>query len=74
MSGQRRANWRTEMDAVIGALEARVSERIDGEDMWRRNEFVALRARLERTEFNLRLAFLALAIVVTSTVIQAVSR
>jgi hypothetical protein len=74
MSGQRRAKLESKLAEELAAVEVRVTERIDGEDMSRRNEFVALRERLERAEFNLRLCGVGLVIMIVSAVIQAVSR
>ena len=73
MSGQRRANWEAKLDAVIDAHRDVVAQMLEAEALTRRNEVLALRERLE-WEFNLKLAGLALAILVASTVIQAVSR
>jgi hypothetical protein len=84
MTGQRRANWRTEAAQMVAMeaearcaqakeLRAKFDALVIAADC-RLNDCAALRERLERAEFNLRLAFLALAILVASTVIQAVSR
>lgn len=62
MSGQRRANWRTEMDAVIDAHRSEVARQFDDEaeirgeaDHRLRREFLEQSARIGKLENRKRI-------------------
>ena len=84
MSGQRRANWRAEAQDIGRGVEERLTRLVQivearveaGEAVadFRRQDCADMRKRLDRAEFTLKLIGVALAIMIASAVIQAVSR